>query len=113
MSGPVGALKDIYAASRWRAARVVRREVQALRKSGVNVVVFRPGRSEQEVMGNDFMARGRVEEILQESFLAAGANTAKPEVREVLSVLSADCRPRHTDRERDQGDDSPANRSNC
>jgi NTE family protein len=113
MSGPVGALKDIYAASRWQATRVVRREVQALRKSGVNVVVFRPSRAEQEVIGNDFMARGRVGQIVQESFLAAGAHAAKPEVRDLLRVLSADCRPKQTDRERDEGDDSPASRSNC
>lgn len=68
MSGPAGAIKDVYAASRWHAVRIARREVQALRKSGVDVVVFRPGPSEQVAMGNDFMARDRVDETVQQSF---------------------------------------------
>jgi NTE family protein len=93
MSGPAGVVKDIYAASRWHAARVVRREARALHKAGVDVVVFRPGSAEQKVMGNDFMARERVGEIVQESFLAAGAHAAKPEIRRLLSLLAAEGRP--------------------
>jgi NTE family protein len=90
MSGPPGALTDIYAAARWHAARVARREVQALRREGTRVVVFRPGRVEQQIMGNDFMDRDRVDQIVQASFLGAGAHTAAdPDVRQALEVLRA------------------------
>lgn len=88
MSGPAGPLIDMYAASRWHAARVARREVEALRRAGMTVVTFRPGRQEQEVMGNDFMARERVHEIVQESFFAAGAHAARPAVRQLLGALA-------------------------
>jgi NTE family protein len=90
MSGRSGVVKDVYAASRWHAARTVRREALALRKAGVAVVVFRPGRAEQGVMGDDFMARDRVAEIVQESFLGAGAYAAEPPVRRQLNVLAGD-----------------------
>jgi NTE family protein len=77
-SGPVGHRRDIYGALRWDAGRIARREVAVLRRSGLSVVVLRPGRQEQEVMGNDFMARHRLDEIVQQSFLATGAYTADP-----------------------------------
>ncbi len=85
MSGPARLPTDLYGASRRHAAGVARREVRALRAGGTKVLVFRPGRLEQKVMGNDFMARDHVDEIVQESFLAAGAYAARAEVREVLS----------------------------
>ncbi len=85
MSGPTSLPTDLYGASRWHATRVARREVSALRAGGATVLVFRPGPGEQAAMGNDFMARDRVDEIVQESFLAAGAYAARPEVREALS----------------------------
>jgi NTE family protein len=88
MSGPTGVIKDVYAALRLHATRVARREVRALRRAGIDVVVFRPGVEEQAVMGNDPMAGGRVGEIVQHSFLAAGAHAADTEVRELLRVLS-------------------------
>ncbi|HEX6515403.1 MAG TPA: patatin-like phospholipase family protein [Nocardioidaceae bacterium] len=84
MSGPAHPAGGIYAASRWHAGRVLRREVRALRATGTRVVVFRPGPEEQEAMSNDFMSRDRVDEIVQQSFLAAGAYAARPEVRRVL-----------------------------
>ena len=87
MSGPIGHRPDIYAGLRWHAARMARREVAALRRSGVTVVVLRPGRQEQQVMGNDFLSRHRLEEIVQQSFFSTGAYTAKPEVRETLLRL--------------------------
>ena len=87
MSGPVGRRPDVYAGLRWHAARVARREVAALRRAGIPVVVFRPGQDEQQVMGNDFMARHRLEDVVQRSFLAAGAQAAEPGVREVLRRL--------------------------
>ncbi len=85
MSGPVGPPTDLYGASRWHAARVARREVRALRASGAEVVVFRPGRNEQEVMGNDFMARHQVDQIVQQAFLGAGSYAARPKIRELLA----------------------------
>jgi len=88
MSGPFGLVPtDVYAASRWHAARLARREVDALRSSGIPVVVFRPGPEEQEAMGNDFMARDRVDEIVQQSFLASGAHAARPDIRAALAPL--------------------------
>lgn len=85
MSGPAGWLADPYAAARWHAGRTLRREVGALRASGAQVVVFQPGPVEQEVIGNDLMARDRVDKIIQRSFLTAGAYAASTEVRELLS----------------------------
>lgn len=90
MSGPVGPVSDPFRAARWHSARVARREVRALRAEGTPVVVFRPGPEEQEAMGNDFMARGRVDEIVQQAFLNSGAYASRPEVRELLARL-----PRH------------------
>ena len=85
MSGPARLPTDLYGASRWHAARVARREVKALRESGTAVVVFRPGRAEQEAIGNNFMARDRVDQIVQEAFLGAGSIAAKPEIRRLLA----------------------------
>jgi NTE family protein len=87
MSGPPGRLPDLYAASRWHAARVVRREVRALRGAGTTVVAFRPTARVQELMGNDFMARDRVPEIVRASFFSTGRQAAEPGVREVLTAL--------------------------
>jgi NTE family protein len=94
MSGPARLPTDLYGASRWHAARLVRREVNALRANGTRVVVFRPGPAEQEAMGNDFMARHRVEEIVRRSFLAAGAYAARPEIRALLATSGAASRTR-------------------
>jgi NTE family protein len=85
MSGPAGLPKDLYGASRWHAARVARSEVRALRERGTEVVVFRPGAAEQAAMGNDFMARDRIDEIVQQAFLDAGSYAARPRTREVLT----------------------------
>jgi NTE family protein len=87
MSGPPGVLPSIYAASRWNAARTLRREIKALERSGIPVVAFSPGPKEQAVMGDDFMARDRVDHIVRESFLAAGAHLANPRVRHILGAL--------------------------
>lgn len=87
MSGPTGLPTNVYAGSRWHSARIARREVKALRSSGTRVVVFRPGPEEQEVMGTDFMARDRVDEIVQQAFLGAGAHAASRAVRPLLDLL--------------------------
>ena len=36
-------------------------------------------------MGNDFMARDRIDEIVQQAFLDAGSYAASPRTREVLN----------------------------
>ena len=87
MSGPAGLPMDMYGASRWHAGRLARREVNALRRSGSDVVVFRPGPAEHEAMGNDLMARERVDQVVQQAFLGAGAYAAKPQVRELLTEV--------------------------
>lgn len=84
MSGPSGLPWDLYGASRWHAGRIARQEVNALRRTGTKVVVFRPGPAEHEVMGNDLMAKDRVDEIVQQAFIGAGAHAAEPHVRKIL-----------------------------
>ena len=93
MSGPVGLPTDLYGASRWHAARVARREVKALRESGTAVVVFRPGLAEQEAIGNNFMARDRVDQIVQQAFLGAGSFAARPDIRRLLATHGVERRP--------------------
>ncbi|MGY1634613.1 patatin-like phospholipase family protein [Geodermatophilus sp. SYSU D01186] len=80
MSGPAGLRPDVYAASRRHSARLLRREVGALEATGVQTLVFTPGAAEQEVMGNDMMSRSRLNEVVQQSFLAAGSRAATPAV---------------------------------
>ena len=84
MSGPVGVPTDLYGASRRHAARTAAREVRALRGRGIPVVVFRPDADVLAAMGDDFMARTRVDEIVQQSFLSAGAYAATPAVSKTL-----------------------------
>ena len=81
MSGPSGLPRDPYGTTRWHAARLLRREARALRAQGTSVVVFQPGDAEQQLIGNDFMSSAHVAQIVQASFLAAGAHAATPEVR--------------------------------
>jgi NTE family protein len=88
MSGPAGARPDVYAASRRHSARLLRREVRALEATGVRTVVFTPGPAEQAVMGNDMMSRHRLDEVIQQSFLAAGASAARPEVAELIRTAA-------------------------
>jgi NTE family protein len=84
MSGPAGWLPDVYAASRRHAARLLRHEVGALRRAGVRTVVFAPGAAEQRAMGNDMMSRHDLGGVIQQSFLAAGAYAATPEVADLI-----------------------------
>ncbi len=88
MSGPAGASLGVYAAARRHSARLLRREVRALEAAGVRTVVFSPGAAEQVVMGDDMMARHRLDEVIQQSFLAAGAHAARPEVRELIRTAA-------------------------
>jgi NTE family protein len=88
MAGPSkGPYRGLYDASRWHAARLLRREVRALRRAGTEVVVFRPDQHVQDVMGDDLMSAANVEEIVQEAFFQAGASAAGPPLRERLAPL--------------------------
>jgi NTE family protein len=39
-------------------------------------------------MGNDMMSRDRLEEIIQESFLAAGRRSAEPATAELIAMAA-------------------------
>ena len=84
MSGPAGWRPDIHAAGRRHSARLLAREVRALEAEGVRTVVFTPGAGEQQVMGNDMMSRERLDQVIQQSFLTAGAYAATSEVADLL-----------------------------
>ncbi|MGY1603544.1 patatin-like phospholipase family protein [Geodermatophilus sp. SYSU D00815] len=84
MSGPPGLRPDLYAATRRYSARLLRREVRALERAGVQTVVFTPGQPEQAAMGDDMMSRARLDEVLQQSFFAAGARAAAEDAHDLL-----------------------------
>jgi NTE family protein len=84
MSGPPGMVPDLYAATRRYSARLLQREIRALEQAGVATVVFTPSAAEQRAMGNDMMSRKRLDEVLQQSFFAAGAAAARSEVHGLL-----------------------------
>lgn len=84
MSGPAGWRPDFYAASRRHASRLLKREVAALEAAGIRTVVFEPRAAELAVMSGDMMSRQRISEVLQQSFLGAGARAAEPEVATLL-----------------------------
>ena len=86
MSGSTAWRPDFYAATRRHASRLLKREVAALRRPGIRTVVFEPGAVEQQVMGDDMMSRERLHEVIQQSFLGAGARAAEPEVTEALHM---------------------------
>jgi NTE family protein len=88
MSGPPGAYLNLLSASRRHSARLLYREVRALERSGVQVLVFAPGDAEQEVMGDDMMSRNRLPEVIQQSFLGAGARAASPRARRLLRLAT-------------------------
>ena len=89
MSGPPGGPLNVYAASRRHSARLLRREVRALEAAGVRTVVFSPDQAAQEAMGDDMMSRDRLDEVIQQSFLTAGAYAARPEVAELIRIAAA------------------------
>ncbi|NYJ07369.1 patatin-like phospholipase family protein [Petropleomorpha daqingensis] len=84
MSGPPGVVPDLYAATRRYSARLLQREVRALEQTGVRTVVFTPSAAEQKAMGNDMMSRERLDEVIQQSFFAAGAAAAREDARALL-----------------------------
>ena len=88
MSGPPGAQLNLFGASRRHSARLLHREVRALEHTGVEVLVFAPGDAEQKVMGDDMMSRDRLNEVIQQSFLGAGARAASPRARRLLGLAT-------------------------
>ncbi|UOY02365.1 patatin-like phospholipase family protein [Blastococcus sp. PRF04-17] len=88
MSGPPGLRPDFYAASRRHSARLLQREVRALEAAGIRTVVFQPGPAEQAVMGDDMMSSERLDQVIQQAFLGAGARAAEPEVAEALRMAA-------------------------
>ena len=88
MSGSTGRRPDLYAAARRHASRLLAREVRALQAEGIATVVFSPGAAEQRVMGDDMMSRARLDEVIRESFLAAGRRAAEPAVGELIRLAA-------------------------
>jgi NTE family protein len=84
MSGPSGWRPGLFPAARRYAERLLQREVRALTADGIRTVVFTPGPAEQQAMGNDMMSRRRLDEVIQHSFLTAGAYAATPGVAELI-----------------------------
>jgi NTE family protein len=88
MSGP-GRPIGPYGLARRHAGWLARREVAALRRSGTPVLTFRPGHREQDVMGTDVMSVDRLQEVVQEAFLAAGRFAAAQGLRQLLNGRAA------------------------
>lgn len=88
MSGPVGWRPDLYAATRRHAARLLNREIKALQADGIQTVVFAPGAEEQKAMGNDMLSRNGLNEIVQRSFLGAGAHAGSTSVSRLLRMAA-------------------------
>jgi NTE family protein len=88
MSGAAGWRPDFYAAARRHSTRLLDREVRALEAEGIRTVVFAPGAREQQVMGTDMMSRARLNEVIQESFLATGRRAAEPAVADLIRLAA-------------------------
>jgi NTE family protein len=88
MSGRAGLRPSLMAASRRHASGLLRREVAALRAAGIATVVFEPGPAEQVVMGNDFLSRARITEVIQQSFFGGGAVAARTPTRDLLRAAA-------------------------
>jgi NTE family protein len=84
MSGPAGSHPGLPAAARRHSAMLLAREVRALRMAGTRTLVFAPGAEEQRVLGDDMMSADHLDEIIQRSYLAAGAHAAAAGVHTLL-----------------------------
>jgi NTE family protein len=89
MSGSTGWRPGLPAATRRYSDRLLEREVRALQARGIRTAVFAPGPAEQAAMGEDMMSRSRLDEIIQESFIRAGAHAATPPVVELIRDAAA------------------------
>jgi len=84
MSGPAGWRPGVFPSVRRYSDRLLRREVAALEAEGIRTVVFTPSPGEQQVMGNDMMSSERLDQVIQQSFLTAGAYAGTSEVADLL-----------------------------
>ncbi len=64
------------------AARRLRQEIAALERTGTHVLVFEPGPDTVDIIGHDLM-RSDVHDVVQASFLEAGARIAAAEYQSV------------------------------
>jgi NTE family protein len=94
MSGQRGVPTGMADLIRRHAGQRLRREVDAIRAAGAEVVVYEPDRAVRDAMGGDMLPRRHVEDIVREAFLSAGRHTAGPEVRTDLRRLDARARRR-------------------
>ncbi|MGY1802476.1 patatin-like phospholipase family protein [Blastococcus sp. SYSU D00922] len=88
MSGPAGWRPGVFRSVRRYSDRLLRQEVRALEAEGIRTVVFTPGWGEQQVMGTDMMSRERLDEVIQQSFLTAGAYAGTSEVASLLRSIA-------------------------
>lgn len=84
MSARRGPPTDINSWVSLHAELRLRLEVQALRRAGMDVVVFEPGPDEQDLIGGEWMSRRNVTGITQVAFDDAVARLRRPDVRSVL-----------------------------
>lgn len=85
MSGGQGVPTDTNAVvSRHSRIRLVL-EVRALRRAGIDVVVFEPGPTEQEMIGGQWMSRHNVASITHAAFDAALARLGRPGIRDAFA----------------------------
>ena len=64
----------------------VKKEVAALRASGIPVVLIEPGDVVRHEMGIDPMGRGRAERVMRESFFEAGRLVSNEVIRRMIGL---------------------------
>ncbi|MCU1354261.1 MAG: Patatin [Acidimicrobiales bacterium] len=89
MSAAHGRARTADAAMRWAAHRRLQREVNRLRATGTEVVRFEPTPRVLAAMGLNAMAEDRARDVVNQSFLAAGAYAATDRVASRLGVLAS------------------------
>ncbi|MGN6693998.1 MAG: patatin-like phospholipase family protein [Aquihabitans sp.] len=77
---------------RWSNHRRLQREVNRLRRAGVEVVAFEPTGRVLAAMGINAMASDRSDRVMRAAFFAAGAYALQPEIASALARIAS--RPR-------------------
>ena len=88
MSGPAGWRPGVFPPSAGTPTACCGRRSRALEAEGIRTVVFTPGEGEQRVMGTDMMSRERLDEVIQQSFLTAGAYAGTSEVASLFRSIA-------------------------
>jgi NTE family protein len=86
MSGAQGIPTDVMSVVRRHASFRLRFEVRALIGVGVEVIVFEPDASVQEVMSREWLSRERVDEITRAAFASARSQLQDPGIRAQLGA---------------------------